>query len=223
MAQTQNEARARRILDAAAELIVHYGYDKTTVSDIAERAGVSKGAIYLHWASKNELFEALIWRETWRYVDDWLKRVEEDPEGGTLFGMFKNGLIILNNSPFVKAFYTNDRRILGDFLRRQGSDLFRERFAMNHDFVRMMQEAGTLRQDVDPVVVAYLFNLVAYGFVTIDQVIPPENAPPLMSVITMMNEMLIRAFATENGRNSEAGKQIVKGLVEAFRKQQSPP
>ena len=59
-----NQERADRILDAASKLIVHYGYDKTTVSDIAREAGVSKGAIYLHWASKDDLFEALIFRES---------------------------------------------------------------------------------------------------------------------------------------------------------------
>ena len=43
MAKSDNKEREQRILDAAAELFVHYGYDKTTVSDIARQAGVSKG------------------------------------------------------------------------------------------------------------------------------------------------------------------------------------
>ena len=60
--------REQRILDAASRLIAHYGYDKTTVSDVAREAGVSKGAIYLHWKSKTALFEALLFRETGWHV-----------------------------------------------------------------------------------------------------------------------------------------------------------
>jgi AcrR family transcriptional regulator len=62
--------RDERLLDAAADLIVRLGYDKTTISDIASQAGVAKGAIYLHWASKDDLFEALIIREMRRMLDD---------------------------------------------------------------------------------------------------------------------------------------------------------
>ena len=60
---SENSERAERILDAANRLFVRYGYDKTTVGEIADEARVSKGAIYLHWKSKEDLFEALIFRE----------------------------------------------------------------------------------------------------------------------------------------------------------------
>ncbi|MCB0198119.1 MAG: helix-turn-helix transcriptional regulator, partial [Anaerolineae bacterium] len=96
MTQSDNEERKHRILDAAAELFIHYGYDKTTVSDIAREAGVSKGAIYLHFASKDELFEGLLIREMMTYQKNWLERIESDPKGGTIGGMYKNVLYALN-------------------------------------------------------------------------------------------------------------------------------
>ena len=34
----------KRVLDAASELFVHFGYDKTTMNDIASKAGVAKKA-----------------------------------------------------------------------------------------------------------------------------------------------------------------------------------
>ena len=52
--RSANVERERRILDAAVRLIAHYGYDKTTVGDIAHEAGVSKGAVYLHWPGKDD-------------------------------------------------------------------------------------------------------------------------------------------------------------------------
>lgn len=62
---SRRQERAHRILDAAAALILRWGYNKTTVDDIAREAGVAKGTIYLHWKMKEDLFGALIQRENW--------------------------------------------------------------------------------------------------------------------------------------------------------------
>jgi AcrR family transcriptional regulator len=64
--RTQAERRAATrtaLLDAAIECLVEYGYAKTTTRRIAERAGVTRGALQHHFASKAELLGELI-----RYV-----------------------------------------------------------------------------------------------------------------------------------------------------------
>ena len=43
--KSKRQDRARRILDAAAELIQRWGYNKTTIDDIARQAGGAKGTI----------------------------------------------------------------------------------------------------------------------------------------------------------------------------------
>lgn len=47
--------RRRRILRAAAELFLKQGYRKTSIDDIARKAEVGKGTVYLHFESKGEL------------------------------------------------------------------------------------------------------------------------------------------------------------------------
>jgi AcrR family transcriptional regulator len=44
-----------RILDATERLLARFGYDKTTMEDLAREAGVSKRTIYLHFPSKEEV------------------------------------------------------------------------------------------------------------------------------------------------------------------------
>ncbi|MDH4128006.1 MAG: TetR/AcrR family transcriptional regulator [Spirochaetota bacterium] len=44
-----------RILEAAKKRFEHYGYNKTTVEEIAEDAGIGKGSVYLHFKSKQEI------------------------------------------------------------------------------------------------------------------------------------------------------------------------
>lgn len=53
-------ARPGELLDAALELFVAQGYARTRVEEIARRAGVSKGTLFLYYPSKDELFKALI-------------------------------------------------------------------------------------------------------------------------------------------------------------------
>ena len=54
----KEEAKSR-IIEAANKVFAEKGYHEATMDDIARRLGVSKGAIYLYFASKEDLFEAM--------------------------------------------------------------------------------------------------------------------------------------------------------------------
>lgn len=56
------EARPDEVLDAALDLFIAKGFAATRVEDIARRAGLSKGALYLYFPSKEALLEALVRR-----------------------------------------------------------------------------------------------------------------------------------------------------------------
>jgi len=53
------EVRREQILDAAERAFLASGFAATTVADVAEAAGLAKGTVYLHFASKNDLIAAL--------------------------------------------------------------------------------------------------------------------------------------------------------------------
>ncbi|MEU2660577.1 ScbR family autoregulator-binding transcription factor [Streptomyces sp. NPDC007325] len=56
MAQQARAIRTRRaILEAAATVFAERGYERATVGEILARAGVTKGALYFHFASKEEV------------------------------------------------------------------------------------------------------------------------------------------------------------------------
>jgi AcrR family transcriptional regulator len=56
------EARPDEVLDAALELFLERGFAETRVEEIARRAGLSKGAVYLYFPSKDALLEAMVHR-----------------------------------------------------------------------------------------------------------------------------------------------------------------
>ncbi|WP_030687126.1 ScbR family autoregulator-binding transcription factor [Streptomyces sp. NRRL B-1347] len=61
MVRQERAVRTRqKILVAAAEVFDRVGYDAATISEILKRSGVTKGALYFHFASKEELAQAVL-------------------------------------------------------------------------------------------------------------------------------------------------------------------
>lgn len=217
--KSDNEERERRILDAASELIVHYGYDKTTVSEIATEAGISKGAIYLHFKSKDDLFEALLIREMQDYSLTWLEQLEADPKGGTIGGMYKNTLYALNKNPFMAALFKRDNRILGSYLHKP-DNFFRKQQEYNtrFTFVKMMQDAGVMRQGLDANVIAHIMDMLAYGLVSMGDIKNEKFIPDTKDTIEAIAEIMDRALTPDNV-NPKAGKEILRQLMKTAQQQ----
>jgi AcrR family transcriptional regulator len=53
-------SKVGRILEAAASVFARRGFNEARMDDVAEEAGVSKGGLYLHFPSKDALFEGLV-------------------------------------------------------------------------------------------------------------------------------------------------------------------
>jgi AcrR family transcriptional regulator len=105
--RSERRARTRgQLLDAAARVYADKGIDGATLDDVAEQAGFTKGAVYDHFGSKDNLLMALLdehlaaeiaeqvalfeaTRETLERprigADRWLASLEEDPDAFRLF------------------------------------------------------------------------------------------------------------------------------------------
>lgn len=217
--KSDNQEREQRILDAASDLIVHYGFDKTTVSDIANEAGISKGAIYLHFKSKDELFEALLIREMQVYSSVWFDKLEADPKGGTIGSMYKTTLYALNSNPFMTALFKRDSRVLGSYLHKP-DNFFRKQQEYNTRFifVKMMQDAGAMRKNIDANVVAHIMDMLAYGLVSMGDIKNEKFIPSTNKTIEAIADIMDKALTPENV-NPDAGKEILRQIMDTAQKQ----
>lgn len=59
ISEEKKEARKQKIVSAAMECFSSKGYSRTSMDDIVEASGVSKGGIYLYYKSKDEIFREL--------------------------------------------------------------------------------------------------------------------------------------------------------------------
>src|SRR5579859_4032813 len=83
--QESREQTRKRLLDAAAEVIASRGLAATTIEDIVEHAGYTRGAFYSNFESKLDLFSELLKADRTR-IKDGLRQLlatsfrNEDPE-----------------------------------------------------------------------------------------------------------------------------------------------
>lgn len=85
----QRQETYEKILSAALDLFVSRGFEGTTVDAIAEAAGVTKGAIYFHFETKDDVLVALLDQVESNFVDPMDRRVRRaGPSGREKFVAF---------------------------------------------------------------------------------------------------------------------------------------
>src|SRR6266516_5589775 len=169
------QERADRILDAAAELILRWGYKKTTIDDIARQGGVAKGTIYLHWKTRKALFIALLIRENLKLTEDMKQRITRDPEGSTLRGFVKHSTHALMKSPLMKAMLLNNTDMLGELASREyRSPTYAERIENYKTFLEFLRSHDLVSTDIGIREQTYILSAVWIGFLLVDPWMPEE-------------------------------------------------
>ena len=138
------EARRQAILEAALAVFAEEGFAAAKLDDVADRAGVAKGTIYLHFKDKQDLFEQMV-REAVSPVIARLEELARLPELPadlvlkTMFDFFRTEVLgtrrkhllrlVLTEGPRFPAiaeFYHREvvsrgLRLMGEVLKRAGT------------------------------------------------------------------------------------------------------
>ncbi len=124
--QRRKEARPQELLDAALDLFVERGFAATRCEDVALRAGVSKGTLYLYYPSKEDLLKEVIRHNVINQITEgteiirqfkgptadllaqvlrmWWDRIGETPASGIIKLMTSE----VRNFPEVAQFYVDE-------------------------------------------------------------------------------------------------------------------
>lgn len=186
--QAQRRAATRAELLAAAErVIAEHGYDAGSLAAIAEAAGVSKGALYHHFQSKDELLLALL-DDRFAYRIQVNADVRDHPEGDV-------PARLVEQIPFDR----NWNLLFLEFVLRSARDpAFRREFRKRLDSLREVGaeslerfwEARGIESDVTPadvtVIIAALTNGLAIEAVSDPRL--PSTDPLLVEGLQIMLE-----------------------------------
>jgi AcrR family transcriptional regulator len=212
------EERVHLILDAAAGLLLRHGYNKITMSDVADAVGLHRGLVYLHFSSKDALVEALIVRELSRYGETWSHHLETDPLGGSVASVYRSVVHALKQVPLMAAIFSQDEQTFGKYLRKPGNLFARLPKSPTSDFLRAMQEAGAVRQDINLAAMTFILDTLTPAILetTLSSVrdeprrdFAPASRPSYDELLETIAEMLERMFTPAEGANLEAGKALL--------------
>ena len=75
--ERRKESRPGELLDAALDLCVEKGFSATRVEEVAAKAGVSKGTLFLYFPSKEDLFKAVVRENIAKQFPTWNKEFNQ--------------------------------------------------------------------------------------------------------------------------------------------------
>ncbi len=165
------ETRKNEILDTALELFANEGFHATSISKIANKAGISKGLLYNYFESKEDLIITIIFNG----LDNMFFYMEPNKDGilthlelkNFLDEMFKD----LKREPnFWKLYFTV-------FMQPQVFKLVEKKFAVTiHKYMMMLSEYFTKNGSKDPETDAIFFGALLDG-IGFQFMVDPESFP----------------------------------------------
>ena len=215
-APDERRLREERLLDAAARLLVRWGYRKTTIDDVAREAGVGKGTVYLHWNDKNELFRSAILRERRRYTEELERRIAADPEGGLLHRVAAHGMLATLDNPLMAAIIRGRSDIFNGFLGAQDPAFLEQIVGSADTYFVELQRAGLLRADVPAATITYLLTALKVGIINSPDIFSRERMPDMEHLTEALSDLVRRWLEPEGlPGDTGAGKRLLTDWVES--------
>jgi AcrR family transcriptional regulator len=217
--------RERAIFDVTAELLLRHGYNKVTMSDVADAVGLNRRLVYLLFPSKDALIKALLLRELNSYADVWKRYLESDPLGGTVASVYRGLLATLKQFPLMAAMYTRDEQTFGKYLCRPGNffGTFPPDPGLTQEYLQAMQEIGVVRQDINTRAMAFILDALTPSILAAlsSHTKAPQGGSnrsdqpsfdEVVETVAELCECLLTLDAA--GANLEAGKAIMRRKIE---------
>lgn len=183
------EARQNQILDAAWVCFAERGYRQATMQDIASKAGLSTGAIYLYYENKDALIKAINQRSL-----EMGRRIVEAARAsstGPLSTMRSIGAAMMSvfSDPGFEAATKLNIELWPEIIRNAdlAAGTRREIGFWRQEVARLLseaQEAGELRPDADPDTIAMLSICAWEGLRHYKLVDPSINEGILISIVS---------------------------------------
>ena len=224
--ETLPQQRARetrtKILDAARKVFGDRGFGQATVEEIAAEAGVSNGALYHHFANKQELFKAILTvhisdqhfeisalipasslRELLeRFASYWFEHLRKDHEDDPLFAE-------------IWAQAARD-----PWARQAMTGFIRDGASLIENALRVGQETGLIRPDVDRHAVATLVFATMEGLFLLWTVDPSALDPEKLTRPWV--ESLERLLATDDEPDLSQFQEGLRSFLDDSGSQLSP-
>ncbi|MFW6113634.1 MAG: TetR family transcriptional regulator [Actinomycetota bacterium] len=194
---SEEERRTEEILGAAFRVFSLKGYHNTTVDDIAQEAGISKGTCYQYFVGKEDIFTATVERSLGNLLDEAEAAAADATDALTRLGL--KGLAFISKYRDVQFMFMGMiSGALGgnERLKKKGTEVFRRVAEFLAGDIEMGIEQGVFRP-VDPITVSY--GLIGIAEIIGDRYVVEEEFDVLEFFVNLMDFMQYGLYSAEAG------------------------
>lgn len=214
---SEREARADRILDVAEDLLLRWGYRRATIDEIAQRAGVGKGTVYLHWRTREQVFFAVGAREATAMIDAVVAAMRADPAEIALDAYLSRFFLEAMRRPVLRALFTRDAETLGKFLSSPAREpLESGKLLASRAYLGVLAEHGLLRDGLRPEDLDYPLPTIAFGFFGVEPLLPPHLDLTLEDKAARLADVLRRSFGPATPPPADRLAAAAPQVIEVF-------
>ena len=202
-AQSEKKSSRERLLEAAAKVFAERGYQAASVDEIAAAAGLSKGAVYWNFSSKDELFHALLEERIDRQIEETAEILRSaptdrpiDPEVANrwedMLGRERE-LMLLSQEHWARA--VRDPELRARYAERQA----RLRDVLADGLRARVRRTGAPRFSTPAADVATAYLALANGL-ALQRLVDPEGVPDglLENITSLIYEGLVARASTQS-------------------------
>src|SRR5437870_6126510 len=172
---SQEEATSARILDAAFACAGRLGLVRTTMSDVAREARLSRQTVYRYFASKHDLFMALVLREEEVLMGSVRAAIEPHRElRPAVEAAFRTILRAVRAHPLLDRVMATEPRELLPYLTVEANPV-------REMGIRMMEEVFATRMEGVSPMLAHRTAEISSRLVTSYAIMPPDDDPDVVA------------------------------------------
>ena len=206
--------RRHRILAAARELALTRSWPRTTVADIAELAGVGKGAVYLEFPSRDAILDAVL-TAAMRDLTAAVHRRCRAHEGLLdLPAVYRIGIEELLAEPLLRAVQLGDEDVLGAHVHTVDPARYRTRMDWLGQYVAALQDAGVLRKDVDREVLGQVLGTFTLGLLSAPAVLGDLDEQRLPESVALFADLVGRGLETDAEADPVAARAAQQHMLD---------
>jgi AcrR family transcriptional regulator len=188
--------RRERLLTAARALALDKGWTSTTIADIAGRAGIGKGAVYLEFPDKPAILAAVLNHSMRAMTADVHRQVLDAGDVIDLPMIYRFGVEALLADPLMRALYLGDVAILGDHVRTVSDGRYQQRFDWLADYIVELQRIGVIDADVAVEPLVRMLSVFTIGLLQAPGIVDVGGDDQLRETVELFADLVGRGLAT---------------------------
>lgn len=193
--EKMRKATREAIVSASLELFAKRGYSATTTEEIATKAGISKGLIFTHFPTKQDILFAILDEQIKQIMPTFFNEDDPRPPRERFIGLVDSWLDVIKTRPLLVRLslqlgLDEDYRKI---MKRRGKQYVESTFV---PLVKLIRQLGSDKPELDAYLLAFVFDGIIANYTV---------APELFPIEPIRDHLIATLFARWDARPGKGG------------------